>query len=1016
MASIIKNQIVKHLSVFARNITPNQISVEVLRGKGELRNIILNEDVLSEKLELPPWLRIKHASCNRVTVKIPWMELNKKPVELHVDEIHVTLELCADNIDEFKQKRSTNKSTSYGFGDKVIEGMSIFVNTVEIEFTSSRFRGSVMLSRLDVQSQTPRWEATNDLKNTRFSDHTTQKVMNFKCVSWQLLRIEARAIESNTDASDARRGFSSPLRLITNNGKCRIAIKKSHTDNSLVCGRLQLILEEVLWIVTLPQLRSAISFGKHILELIKKSTESTNEVQKVAKSFNFTKTIDEQNHSMSPRYARIDFNQSSNHFYVTKMDLHLYDDGSSNDFPSDWNIDNGAIQLVLSRVSVDVYPNHTPLWKRTDWVGYDTANSCASEAEKLVAMHLTNISEDLNENEKKQFTHVCQELRSQNIVIRINDLLLFRVSQQNSKKESLIPLINADNTARQTLPQHTSIFHMELASYYYLNPTSYPTPRNMTHLVIGPLNIVTDPRSIRWLVYVFENIANLVDLKTVAVESDPSDLKVELILPKIYFELPNEDDDRLPRQIVASFCTISASNYFYECTQIAETSAFDNFMDKSSNYVGSFSERLVQHVKNGRNLLLLKGQADEKFFLIKCASFALHSEIDIASCHYPMSNAFSINIYIVEENESKLLICADPLNTVQISLDHFQFIQITRLQEMINELVDKIKNDREFFGQRYSQKMEQTDLLIYALIDRILVNIVLPPIPIPSPYNRNGQANLPCSETDESLSSSSLPQSSSVPKCCNCKQHLHNRLYEETASIITTNSEEEVQLQVAFLGEGTTTSALGIYDDVFKNTIPVAEEAIFVEENDQGKRETNRYLSQVANSFEIQLNDTNVVVAIIGEDLDANGYVTNVQVDERLKIRYGDIIRSNSSVVCDKSLVPEGNQLGEKAKFKLTGRSGRTEINVGLKELDIELSDIIVSHLGPFFQSNSKDDNLKLEVDLQDSVVKIKVSETNQTTTLMKFLQDPQKSKPLKLTIGQIKIEDGDYEDANEKQ
>jgi hypothetical protein len=88
----------------------------------------------------------------------------------------------------------------------------------------------------------------------------------------------------------------------------------------------------------------------------------------------------------------------------------------------------------------------------------------------------------------------------------------------------------------------------------------------------------------------------------------------------------------------------------------------------------------------------------------------------------------------VEENDSKLLICADPLNTVQISIDHFQFIQLTRLQEMVNELTDKIKHgkktfpseflifvflDREFFGQRYSQKMEQVDLLIYALIDRV---------------------------------------------------------------------------------------------------------------------------------------------------------------------------------------------------------------------------------------------------------------------------------------------------------
>jgi hypothetical protein len=47
---------------------------------------------------------------------------------------------------------------------------------------------------------------------------------------------------------------------------------------------MQTILEEVLWIVTLPQLRSAISFGKHILELIKKSAEPTTSAEKMVKS------------------------------------------------------------------------------------------------------------------------------------------------------------------------------------------------------------------------------------------------------------------------------------------------------------------------------------------------------------------------------------------------------------------------------------------------------------------------------------------------------------------------------------------------------------------------------------------------------------------------------------------------------------------------------------------------------------------------------------------------------------
>lgn len=54
----------------------------MLGGTGELRNIVLNEDVLAEKLELPPFLKIRRAECNRLKVKIPWTKLNSSPVKI----------------------------------------------------------------------------------------------------------------------------------------------------------------------------------------------------------------------------------------------------------------------------------------------------------------------------------------------------------------------------------------------------------------------------------------------------------------------------------------------------------------------------------------------------------------------------------------------------------------------------------------------------------------------------------------------------------------------------------------------------------------------------------------------------------------------------------------------------------------------------------------------------------------------------------------------------------------------
>ncbi|KAI6201975.1 Chorein N-terminal domain-containing protein [Aphelenchoides besseyi] len=1051
MTSFIKHQIVKHLSVFAKNIQPNQISVEVLRGKGELRNIVLNETVISQKLELPSWLRIKHASCNRVTVKIPWTNLKTKPVELFVDEVHVTLELC-DHVEETPHKRESSGSTNYGLGDRITETMSIFINTVEIEFTSPRFRGSVMFSRLDVVSQTPKWENSTDLKNTRFSDHHTKKVMFFKTVSWNLLRIEARAVEGVEAGADGRKQpFSSPLRLITNNGRCRIAIKKSTDDGSLICGRMQTILEEVLWIVTLPQLRSAISFGKHILELIKKSSNFST--AKVQKSTNSTRTVVESERQMAPRYIAIDFNQSSNHLYIKKVDLHLYDDGSQADFPDDWKLDNAAIQLILSRVSVDIYPSHAPLWKRKDWVGYDTSNSCASECEKLVVTHMNNISSSLGELEKKRFLAIKEELRSQNIVIRINDLVLYRVSQQTSKRDSLSQMIYANKMARQTLPQHTPIFHMELASYYYLNPTSFPVPKNVMHTVIGPLNIIVDPRTIRWLVYVFENISNMVDLKNVTEESEPSDLKIELILPKIILETEvPEYDCRFPRQIVVNLCTLTAQNYFYEYNQLSETSTFPNFVGKSSEFVGNISERLVEHVKNVQNLLLLKGTTDEKFLLIKCASLAIHSEVDGNPYNFTMSNDFSLNVYIVEDRP-RVLICVDSCNPIQISVDHFQFAQFNQIQGIVDRLLTQIKKDRKFFEERYSQNSDQLDILLYGMFEKVVLNLVLPPNSVPSPYER--ASNVGIYEMEESISShSSLPPTTTIPNVASTASTsaigtdsgvgnplnapspnssilsqqnaadisrpdtasdflgtdyppsefsgatLDGRedLLEETASVVTSLSEDEVQLQVTYLAEGNTTATANIFDDVFRNTVPVAEEAIFAEEANVGCTQTNRYLTRVVNIFEVHLGDVNVVAdAESNGNLKVRGYSSGVDVSERLKICCSDIVRSNSTFAQLSNLssgnIPESRSLDTKARFEVDAHDGQTDIRVFAKDLEIELSDLIVSHLGPFFQIGSHEDpKLKLEVNLGNSRVHIK---------------DQRKTNPLRLLIGEIKIEDG---------
>ena len=96
MASLIKNQILKHLSKFAKNLSHDQIHLSTLKGEGELTNLELNDEVLTELLELPSWLRLTCATCNRVTVRIQWTKLKSVPIYLFLDEVRVEVETCED--------------------------------------------------------------------------------------------------------------------------------------------------------------------------------------------------------------------------------------------------------------------------------------------------------------------------------------------------------------------------------------------------------------------------------------------------------------------------------------------------------------------------------------------------------------------------------------------------------------------------------------------------------------------------------------------------------------------------------------------------------------------------------------------------------------------------------------------------------------------------------------------------------------------------------------------------------
>ncbi|ERL88604.1 hypothetical protein D910_05989 [Dendroctonus ponderosae] len=217
MVSIIKNQLLKHLSRFTKNLSADKINLSTFKGEGELTNLELNEDVLTDLLELPCWLRLTKAWCNKVTFRITWTKLKTVPICLSLDEVNISIETC-----EELRSMATGPSPAqgslgkYSFIHKVIDGITVTVNTVNIAFNSPAFVATLQIQRISVESVTPKFTRM-DLPLTRLKSPEKGQLLIFKELQWQTVRIEAKSTKDDT---------LTPLRLLTNQARCRITIKK----------------------------------------------------------------------------------------------------------------------------------------------------------------------------------------------------------------------------------------------------------------------------------------------------------------------------------------------------------------------------------------------------------------------------------------------------------------------------------------------------------------------------------------------------------------------------------------------------------------------------------------------------------------------------------------------------------------------------------------------------------------------------------------------------------------------
>ncbi|XP_036139232.1 UHRF1-binding protein 1 isoform X4 [Monomorium pharaonis] len=598
MVSIIKNQLLKHLSRFTKNLSADKINLSTFKGEGELSNLELDEIVLTDLLELPSWLRLTNAWCNKVSFRIQWTKLKSS-----LDEVHIDVETCEDlrSMSSPQGISSYAGPAKYSFIHKVIDGITVAVNTVLVTFKSPAFIASVQMNRIMVESKSATWQRC-DLRTTRVKDPDRGQLLIFKELEWQTVRIEAQSTKDHN---------LTPLRLLTNQARCRITIKKRISDCFIMGSRLVIILDDLLWVLTDSQLKAALHFLDSLGGLIEKATileRKTKAARKLEVLPEYQAQISQQsrtktqcNTAISKIFTRYDVVETSYHFLSQRIDLHLCDDaGGGRSLHPDLK-DGGALQISLVRFQIDYYPYHLAMADRKHWAKYKenatphnqwlqqslssfrsqfmdlidsgrTQHSPLTRSQGNVTVgsgikgsreHLEKSNQPQNSNvtpsEQKKSQHPSgnpvknyvleqlAKLMTTCIIIRIDDFTLYKVtttSHNPMPKEFISAQTRKKHTSgdreRFSLPEDVTILHAEFTYYYYPGDITFPLPPPKFYVQLNPIQVNFDVCSCLW----FNSFAlNLYHSLILGKDKQLSssrlmyfDVKIEAILPRIVFE------------------------------------------------------------------------------------------------------------------------------------------------------------------------------------------------------------------------------------------------------------------------------------------------------------------------------------------------------------------------------------------------------------------------------------------------------------------------------------------------
>lgn len=607
-----------------------------------------------------------------------------------------------------------------------------------------------------MESRNCKWKKVDDLSKTRIRDPARGQVLVFKHIEWQTFRFVAKS-ELKSEIGQA------PLRLIANQTSCRITLKKRLSDCAFLGARIMLIFDDLLWVLTDSQLLSALHFADYLGELIKRapiSKKFDNEMkviqQNKAKFYTMnsnspTKKLQTSlSNSISVFFSQYDFLETSFHFIVRRIEVHLMDDMSPQSKKSQCPELNegGALQMTFLRLLIDLYPYQNINGSRKHWFRYNepSPNRQSFINHKLKTFYLKQQANLKNEGSNFNLQSLYSHLLSKVLVIRLSDYTIGCVSTNSNcktkKNKEPIKLISFDQST--AIPVNVNPIYLEFNSYFYMEPfgeLDFPVPDTNTFIYIAPMRIHFEPITVLWINAFFSNLQSaLIKLQemfpTSEAAQDKMNIRAEILMPTIELSLSSDETEnnceyrsievKISRILLYNCDSFISIDYFKNLDSLMKqfSANFSFFYEQtiypwlscdmkpiSSEFINKISRLFAQNSASNDEILPTDN-VDVDFLIVQIEPIWIEFRSSTGNRYEPLLEPINVTLWINKSIDPGANvgtnILAKILDPVNLQLNHNQFLFILRLLERISEFTTMLNYDTYMIQRsHYKRDLEQ---------------------------------------------------------------------------------------------------------------------------------------------------------------------------------------------------------------------------------------------------------------------------------------------------------------------